>query len=465
MQTTLSLSPGTRVGEYVVIDLLGKGAFGAVYRARDSAGGVVALKLMRPADYPDADEADRVRRRVEREIKAMSRVRSAAIVQLYRWGVHAGMFWLAMEYVEGQTLADMLAEGPIAPGRAVKLALQMLEGLAVAHDAGIIHRDLKPENIIVQPRRLGGEDVKILDFGVARLQNRGLDTFETVDGDKVFGTPAYMAPEQGNGNVTLATDLYAIGTMLHEMLLGMRPFHHGSALEVMVAKMRDPIPPFLRQSPLPKGLIKAIETALEMMPEDRPASAAEMYKSIAPFAELEGAPLPALIDAPPTRNRTTSHLRGEVAAYGTTAQTPTAPKRHWVVVAVVASAAILGIILGLVLIDVPPPVETPPQTTPTARPVMLPSQPVSMAPSTVAPISAPVSMAPVTAAPVLMPVVDVLAVDVPAADVPASTPSAASITRTARHTPRKMSKQLKKSPRKTPKKSPRDRRRTRITDF
>ena len=466
MQSTLTLPKGTHIGEYEILALLGRGAFGAVYRARDAAGGWVALKLIRPDSVDDEAEAQRVRRRVEREIKALSRVRSSAIVQLYRWGVQDGYFWLAMEYIEGQTLAELLRAGPMPPGRAIGLVLQILEGLAVAHDAGIVHRDLKPENIIVQPRRLGGEDAKILDFGVARLQRRSVETFETSDGDKVFGTPAYMAPEQGRGQVSPATDLYAVGTLLHEALVGIRPYHGGTALETMLAKMRDPLPPYLRQSRLPGGLVAAIECALARLPEDRPESAAEMYRAIAPFADLDTAALqPAVPLAVPVGPvATTSHLRGELAQIDVPAYA--APPRPWGLIALIGLVAIgVGIGAALVLVDDP-------QTSlPAARPVALPSAGPASQPSApervvASPVTVQATPARVVASPVLATPASVEAptteapeaptTEAPVSEAPASAASAAPASKVR---PRRA---RKRTPKRTAKPT---RRRTSITDF
>ena len=474
MQSTLTLPSGTHIGEYELLELIGRGGFGAVYRARDSAGGWVALKLIWPDSASQESEAQRVRQRVEREIKALSRVRSSAIVQLYRWGVHDGFFWLAMEYLEGQTLAQMLQSGPLAPGRAVQLALQILEGLAVAHDAGIVHRDLKPENIIVQPRRLGGEDAKILDFGVARLQRRSLETFETSDGDKVFGTPAYMAPEQGRGMVSPATDLYAVGTMLHEMLVGVRPYHEGTALETMLAKMRDPLPPYLRHARLPPGLVQAIESALARQPDHRPESAAEMYRSLAPFAHLTDAPLPISVPLAipvggldPLGGRsgpvpTTSHLRGELAEVDITEQAPTT-RRPWGLIALIGVVAIgLGITAALMLVD------DPPSTLPAARPVILPgaqmgAQPVQ--PEKV--VASPATASPATAAPVIefeAPItVSAPTSEAPVSQAPVSeVPVAAPVTQAPKRVRRKRLPKKRTRPAAT---QPPPKKRTSITDF
>lgn len=277
------LQPGTFVGGHFRVDsVLGRGTYGIVYKATDPAGGAIALKVL--SFDPDiySDGADVFDARVEREIKALRRLNSSSVVRLHDWGMHGDAFYLAMEFVEGRTLARIIRhEGRLSPTRVVALARAILTGLADAHAVGVVHRDLKPENIMVNARPTGDEEIRILDFGVARLQARSGNTFETEEGASIFGTPAYMAPEQGLGQVLPQSDLYAVATIMFEMLVGRLPFDDPQPLQVMIAKLQQPVPPLLQAFGIPPDLVAVVIRALERQPTNRYFDALSMYRALA----------------------------------------------------------------------------------------------------------------------------------------------------------------------------------------
>ncbi|MEM7603970.1 MAG: serine/threonine-protein kinase [Myxococcota bacterium] len=230
----VTLPPGTTVGEYEIIRLLGRGGMGAVYLARDPRlGRRVALKLLA---YDDPDLVSRM----IAEARSTARCHHDNIVVIYEVSEHEGMPYLALEYLEGETLASLLKRGTIAPHAACELMIPVAQALAHAHSRGIVHRDLKLENIFVT--ELG--TVKVLDFGVAKaagMQERAsVSELEELDDDSntqagiVVGTLPYMAPEQLRGDpVDGRADLWALGVMLHELAVGTHPLGTFGKIDVL----------------------------------------------------------------------------------------------------------------------------------------------------------------------------------------------------------------------------------------
>ena len=239
--------PGTTIGHYQVLDKLGQGGMGVVFRARDTRlGRDVALKVLPAAVAGDGER----RARLLREARSAAAVNHPNIATVYDVGESDGRVWLAMELVEGTTLRGRLASGALRADEALRIARAIATGLAKAHEKGIVHRDLKPENVLLASD--GG--VKILDFGLAKLREPvssdsalGQRQTETLEG-RVMGTPGYMSPEQAAGRpVDQRTDVYALGVVLHEMLTGGLP-GLGSGrkpitdarIEAIVARCLDP---------------------------------------------------------------------------------------------------------------------------------------------------------------------------------------------------------------------------------
>src|SRR5262245_37824257 len=225
----MPLPAGTRLGQYEIASLLGAGAMGEVYRARDTKlGRTVAIKVL-----PEQVESDPERlARFEREARMLAALNHPGIASLFGMEGSSGRHFLVMELVEGTTLAERIgarrAPGRALPmGDALKFGLQIADALAAAHESGIVHRDLKPANIQITP----GEIVKILDFGLAKAVDADRsdpDPSRTptvaADGTRagtILGTTAYMSPEQARGKpIDKRTDIWAFGCVLYEMLTG-----------------------------------------------------------------------------------------------------------------------------------------------------------------------------------------------------------------------------------------------------
>ncbi|HEV8129167.1 MAG TPA: serine/threonine-protein kinase, partial [Candidatus Eisenbacteria bacterium] len=233
----MSLQTGQRLGGFEVLGPLGSGGMGEVYRARDTRlGREVALKVL-----PDSVAEDRARlSRFEQEARAASALNHPHIVTIYEIGREGDVAFIAMELVDGKTLREHAASGPMPMKRILNVAAQISDGLAKAHGAGIVHRDLKPENVMVSKDGF----VKILDFGLAKLsepQTGQLSAMPTAvtpqtTAGTVLGTVAYMSPEQASGEpVDYRSDQFSLGSMLYEMSTGKRAFQRKTAAETMSA--------------------------------------------------------------------------------------------------------------------------------------------------------------------------------------------------------------------------------------
>jgi len=242
---TPSLEPGFRIGRYRVIGTIGRGGMGGVFEVEDDAGTRFALK----SPLTDVAGSSDVTRRFAREANALRLLEHPNLVAAVDVFVDNGMLFLVMEKAEGPTLGQQLRAGPLAPRHALVVARQILSGMAHAHAQGIVHRDLKPENVILVP--MGGWDrVKVIDFGLVKLVGDAAAAFGAgalTSTGLVFGTPAYMAPEQALGRmVDGRADVYATGVILFEMLLGRMPFVDPDPLVLMQMHAKRP-PPRLDQ--------------------------------------------------------------------------------------------------------------------------------------------------------------------------------------------------------------------------
>jgi len=267
-----ALSPGARVGSYEVVDRLGAGGMGEVYRARDvRLGRLVAIKVLRSGADPE------LLHRLQREARAASALNHPNIVQIYDVGEAAGQAgaqYVVMEYVEGETLRRRLAPGPLPIPELLDLGAQLAEGLAKAHRGGIVHRDLKPENLVVTPEGL----LKILDFGLAKVLQplRGLDARETLSrhgtqAGMLLGTLEYMSPEQASGRaVDHRTDQFSLGLILYEMSTGRPAFRRDTPAQVLAAVIeRDPEPLSRRRRDVPVALERLVSRCLQKDPQRR----------------------------------------------------------------------------------------------------------------------------------------------------------------------------------------------------
>jgi eukaryotic-like serine/threonine-protein kinase len=272
----MPLQPDSVLGPYRILNLLGEGGMGAVYRAKDTRlGRDVAVKILTAVTMSDHERLQRF----EQEARATGMLNHPNLLTVYDVGNHEGTPFLVSELLEGETLRDRIARGPIPPRKAIDVAAQMAQGLAAAHEKGVVHRDLKPDNIFIT--REGR--VKILDFGIAKLS-------PTTNGDgpafpmaatepgMVLGTVGYMSPEQVRGEpVDQRSDIFSFGAIVYEMLTGERAFKRNSSIETLSAILKEEPPDLTDRLPnLPSALEKLVRRCLEKDRERRFQSARDL---------------------------------------------------------------------------------------------------------------------------------------------------------------------------------------------
>jgi predicted ATPase/serine/threonine protein kinase len=279
----MALAPGTRLGPYEVLAPIGAGGMGEVYHARDTRlERGVAIKIL-PAAF--SEDPERLHR-FEREARLASALNHPNIVTIHELGQDGSTHYIVMELVNGKTLAEVLSAGALPMRNAIEIAAQVAEGLAKAHEAGIAHRDLKPGNLMVSDDGF----VKILDFGLAKLdpagselpETRNLSAWQSQPGEMV-GTLQYMSPEQAaNGRADYRSDQFSFGLVLYEMVTGKHPFKRSTAAETVVAILREPAEPLGVQSlDAPAPLCWAIERCLAKEPDKRYVSTRDLARELA----------------------------------------------------------------------------------------------------------------------------------------------------------------------------------------
>ena len=240
-------------GRYTVLQKLGEGGMGTVFLAEQiSMGRKVALKFLQGSYATDDEFIARFRR--EARLAASLNHRNIVTIHDFDQSDDDTLF-IAMEYLEGDKLSNIIRrDSPLSISLAVRLGIQVAEGLEAAHGAGVIHRDLKPDNIVVMGEA-GGETIKVMDFGIARLREVGAADRLT-RADIIIGTPAYMAPEQVEGaEVSERTDIYALGIVLYEMLSGSVPFKASTPAAVLVKQIQEaPVPLHKLRRDIPSSL-------------------------------------------------------------------------------------------------------------------------------------------------------------------------------------------------------------------
>ncbi len=265
-------------GRYVITDRIGAGGMGIVYRARhEVVGRDVAIKFL----SPDLAMEPNNRKRFLREAKAANRIDHEHIIDITDYGeTDDGLVYLVMEYLDGEPLSKVIARGPLAPYRALDIAMQMAAALARAHELDVVHRDIKPDNVYVLTRTVGGDFIKLLDFGLAKMKGE----MRLTASGAVFGTPEYMAPEQARGSpLTGKADLYGLGCVLYEMLSGRPPFS-GSAPDLILKHIREP-PPRLEAPDVPPELEALVMRLLEKDPARRHADAYHVLEELRAIGE------------------------------------------------------------------------------------------------------------------------------------------------------------------------------------
>ena len=270
---------GRKIGEYDITARIGVGGMGEVYEGRQPLiGKRVAVKVLLPSL---SNEKELVERFLA-EARAVNEIRHRGIVDIFSFGqLPEGSHYFVMEFLEGQAFDRLLKQrGPLPVGEALSYIEEVLDALESAHAAGIVHRDIKPSNIFLVNTGRGKPYVKLLDFGIAKLGAlaNGSDSAPQTRASMILGTPDYISPEQARGKpISAATDLYALGVVLFEMVTGFRPFRGENSLQTMWMHVEDPPPaPSTVRADIPPALDELILWALEKDPANRPASAEEM---------------------------------------------------------------------------------------------------------------------------------------------------------------------------------------------
>jgi len=305
----MSLSAGSRLGPYEIVGAIGAGGMGEVWRAKDTRlDRTVAIKVLPPHLASDPE----LRARFEREARVISGLKHPNICVLHDIGHQDGVDYLVMEYLEGETLADRLAKGPLPLAQALAIGAEVAGALDRAHRASVVHRDLKPGNVI-----LTRDGAKLLDFGLAKAsaaaKNPAAAALTTelkplTERGALLGTVQYMAPEQlEGGDVDARTDIFALGAVLYEMVTGRRAFSGASQASLIGAILRDEPRPIAELQPLsPPALERVVRACLAKDPDERWQSARDVKRELAWIAQ-EGSHPGA--DAPrPTSRRRTGRL-------------------------------------------------------------------------------------------------------------------------------------------------------------
>ena len=273
--------PSLLADRYEVLALLGMGGMGRVYRVHDRAlDEIVALKMLRGEVVNAAEVLERFRR----EVKLARLVTSPHVVRTFDLGQHGGENFLTMEYLAGRSLTGMIEDGPIALDEVLRVARAIAAGIAAAHAAGVLHRDLKPDNILVA----SSGRIAITDFGIARI------AANTSSVDHFVGTPAYMAPEQVDGRAAIspATDVYAFGAIVYEMLVGKRPFTGDNPVQLAVARLDKPPPDPRLHRGVPDPIAELVVACMALDPAVRPKDGSVLVGALANLTAGAGATLP-----------------------------------------------------------------------------------------------------------------------------------------------------------------------------
>ena len=329
----MAVQPGSRIGAYEILGLLGAGGMGEVYRARDTRlQREVAIKII-----PDALASDAVARgRFETEARAVASLSHPNIIAIHDFGQEGPVAYAVMELLDGRTLREMLADGPLAPRKAIDYGAQIAAGLAAAHARGVVHRDLKPENVFIT--RDGR--AKILDFGLAKpavpfaaADGTIAATYTPTSPGTVLGTVGYMSPEQVRGeSVDHRSDIFSLGAMLYEVFSGKRAFTGSSAVETMNAILKEEPPELsIAHHALPPAIDRIVRRALEKDPAERFQSARDFGFALEALTGTSGS-MPATVAAAPRKRRSAWPLAaalvlaaGAAGFFGARAVSRTAP--------------------------------------------------------------------------------------------------------------------------------------------
>jgi len=307
---------GTEVGgRYPILGLLGSGAMGSVYRSiQPLVERPVAIKVVQPGSL----QADATGQRFLREARAVASVSHPAIVTLYDFGIdEAGTAYMVMEQVVGRSLREALTPPGLPLADLVPLVMEVLGALVVAHAAGLVHRDLKPENVMLLAEPTSHCRLKILDFGLAKLVGGGAAGPKITQAGMLYGTPGYMAPEQVLcGEIDARADVYAVGTILFEGLVGHLPFDDPNPMRAMRARLSAPVPSL--PDWLPRDMDGVVQRAMAVQPEERFDSAHGMALALRIAAQ-------SLPDARPDEGATSTSIPTLPEADATSLGVPVMP--------------------------------------------------------------------------------------------------------------------------------------------
>ena len=280
----MPLSAGQKLGPYEILAPLGAGGMGEVYRARDARlRRDVAIKILSAEFSSDADR----RNRFEQEARSASALNHHNIITIHDIGAEDSTIFIAMEFVEGETLREILQRGALPTRKLLDLASQIADGLSKAHSAGIVHRDLKPENVMVSRDGV----VKILDFGLAKLLKEQADQVSDVPtatrAGTVLGTVGYMSPEQASGRpLDFRSDQFSLGSILYEMATGKRAFQRATSAETLTAIIREEAEPVGQvNASVPAPFRWIVERCLQKDPEERYASTRDLARDVKSIRE------------------------------------------------------------------------------------------------------------------------------------------------------------------------------------
>jgi serine/threonine protein kinase len=354
----MSFAKGENVGAYRIIEQLGQGGMATVYKAYHPAlDRYVAIKALHPAIMEDPS----FQARFEREAKVVAKLEHPNIVPVYDFSEHAGQPYLVMKFIEGETLKARLAKGPLKKDEALRIVQAVGSALTYAHEHGYLHRDVKPSNILIAPE---GE-IYLADFGLARIAEAGAST---LSGDMLMGTPQYISPEQAQGVKDLdeGTDIYSLGVVLYELVVGRVPFSADTPFSIIHDHIYTPLPLPRQVNPtVPEAVELVLLKALAKDREDRFASIEDMIEAFC--AAVTGGDIGVLesLSKPRTKNHLPSESFAKAATLADMASADDAPqseslgekpgvkdslrKRNrwfWVVTGLVMTCCILFVFLG-----------------------------------------------------------------------------------------------------------------------
>ena len=336
-------------GEYQVLEKIGTGGMGSVYKASQPAmNRMVAIKILHPKLANRKDLTSRFRR----EARAMSQLSHPNTVKVFVYGEMEddGSLYIVMEMLEGRNLNQTVRkDGPIPIERAIPILIQVCGALQEAHDLGIVHRDLKPENIFLS--RQGGinDYPKVLDFGLAKVTERQMQPGSIIltQEGMVFGTPEFMSPEQAQGKTLDArSDIYSLAVILYEVLTGKLPFTAKTPMEYIQKHVTEPIIPLserVADKHFPKELDEVMARALSKKPEHRFQTAAEFAEALRPFGGAAAQALPPLRADRPGASLAASSAKPDKSEAGKTAS------GSGLLIGVAALCLVAGVLLAVVV--------------------------------------------------------------------------------------------------------------------